>query len=47
MGEEKNSLLNNLTVIYNHLEEKRSGAIGLALWNIFYKELHWEDPAHL
>lgn len=37
-GRGKNSLLNNLTVIYSHLEEKRSGAIGSGRLNIFYKE---------
>lgn len=47
MGEEENSLLNNLTAIYNHLEEKKSGAIGPALLNIFYKKFHWEDLACL
>jgi len=36
----KNSLLSNLTVIYSHLEDKRSRATGPVPLNIFYKELH-------
>lgn len=46
-GRGKNSLLYNLTVIYSHLEEKRSGATGPAPLSIFYKELHWQELAGL